>query len=175
MTMSIAIEDDALGGVGCVPTCRTCGSEHVSKDAWACFNPATGFWEVEAVFDHEFCQACEAETSFIWTRKDAVPSLRIRALNDAFRQSGQGTGSRFITAGIQAKGQAFVEATIQTIQHFNAFSDENDPWGERVEVHGEPVFWKIDYYDPTLTAASENPANDGQTHRVLTIMLPEEY
>jgi len=55
----------------------------------------------------------------------------------------------------------------------------NDPWGEHdfgaVEIDGEKAFWKIDCYDRTLTAGSENPANEALTHRVLTIMLASEY
>jgi hypothetical protein len=55
----------------------------------------------------------------------------------------------------------------------------NDPWGEHdfgaVEIDGEKVFFKIDYYTPDLSAGSENPANEGCTHRVMTIMLASEY
>jgi hypothetical protein len=65
------------------------------------------------------------------------------------------------------------------VHAFDAFNEDNDPWGDRdfgsLEVAGEKVFWKIDYYDRSLTMASPNPANAGVTCRVLTIMLAHEY
>jgi Protein of unknown function (DUF3768) len=57
-------------------------------------------------------------------------------------------------------------------------SSDNDPYKERdpgAFVHGNRIFWKIDYYDTTLTKGSEDPSDPKQTVRVLTIMLASEY
>ena len=172
-------DDDVLCGIGSVPICKSCGSERVARDAWACWNPQTGLWEIENVFDQEYCHKCEGETHFVWKRVEAVPSQKTRELNDRFRMQGKGKGSILLTVGVQAEGRDFIKAAYLAIRNFAAFSKDNDPWGEhdfgRVEVASKAVHWKIDYYNPTLTAGSENPANEGETHRVLTIMLPSEY
>lgn len=167
------------GEIGSVPRCHTCGSERVVKDAWACWNSEYGLWEIETVFDRPFCNQCEAETSLTWARQELPPNQRICELNDRFRTEGLGNGSIMLTLGIQEKGAEFAVAAVKAVRAFGAFDKDNDPWGEHdfgaVEVLGEKVFFKIDYYDPSLEKGSENPANEGCTHRVLTIMLPSEY
>ncbi|MCC2099426.1 MAG: DUF3768 domain-containing protein [Hyphomicrobiales bacterium] len=66
------------------------------------------------------------------------------------------------------------------VRNFDAFTEDNDPYGEHDfgsldhPVAGK-VFWKIDYYDPSYTAGSEDPADPVKTRRVLTLMLAEEY
>lgn len=174
------MQDDVVGGIGTVPVCKSCGSEWVALDAWACWNPDSGLWELENVFDDAHCHACKGETTLIWKRLDAAePRQAIRELNDRFRREGLGSGSVMVTSGVQAHGTDFVLKAVKAVRSFDQFSDENDPWGEHdfgaVEVDGERVFWKIDCYDPTLTAGSENAANEALTHRVLTIMLASEY
>ncbi len=162
-----------------VPRCQSCGSERVAVDAWACFNRDSGLWELENTFDDAHCHQCEAPTKLDWTRPENVENLRVRDLNDSFRRDGRGNGSVMLTPGVQEQGRAFVMATINAVQTFNDFSEDNDPWGEHdfgaVEIEGQKVFWKVDCYDPTLTQGSENPANEALTHRVLTIMLASEY
>lgn len=173
------MQDDVVGDIGAVPVCKSCGSERVALDAWACWNPEYGLWELEHTFDDAHCHACEGATTLVWKRKESVPRMRVRELNDLFRSEGCGNGSVVITAGLQDRGSAFVESAYHAVRTFDQFSDDNDPWGEHdfgaVEIEGERVFWKIDHYDPTLTQGSENPANEAVTHRVLTIMLACEY
>jgi len=165
--------------INSVPVCRSCGSEHVARDAWACFNRESGLWELENVFDDEHCHTCEGQTKLDWVPADAVQNRRIRALNDRFRTQGLGNGTVLLTQGIQEAGQEFVVAAVEVVRMFSDFSEDNDPWGEHdfgsVEIEGQKVFWKLDYYDATLTQGSENPANEALTHRVLTIMLAGEY
>lgn len=173
------LQDDCEGDVGAVPRCQICQSERVARDAWACWNPESGLWELETVFDQQYCHKCVSETTFVWSRQETPPNRRIRELNDRFRCDGEGSGSVMITAGIQECGGEFAVAAVKAVRAFTAFDDDNDPWGEHdfgaIEIEGEKVFFKIDYYDPSLTKGSENPANEGCTHRVLTIMLASEY
>lgn len=173
------LQEDIAGDVGSVPRCMTCGSERVAKDARACFNPDSGLWELEHVFDAEHCHKCEAATKLVWSRLDAPPHLKIRELNDRFRMQGLGNGSIMITPGIQALGETAMHDVMLAVKGFSDFGEDNDPWGEHdfgaVKVAEDKVFWKIEYYAPDLQAGSENPANEGCTHRVLTIMLASEY
>ena len=105
---------------------------------------------------------------------------RIRDLNDAMRNTGISSGRWMMTAGVQALGPEFILLATRAVQTFSAFTDDNDPYGEHdfgsfIHPFGGKVFWKIDYYDHTLTCGSEDPTNPDITTRVLTIMLACEY
>jgi len=103
---------------------------------------------------------------------------RIRVLNDKFRRTGL-WGQQLITLGIQEMGLLAVIEIRQLVASFDAFSEDNDPYDEHdfgcVTYRNEKVFWKIDYYDATLSAGSPDPADPIVTTRVLTIMLAQEY
>ncbi|MGX9355019.1 DUF3768 domain-containing protein [Roseobacteraceae bacterium S113] len=173
------LQEEIDGDIGSAPQCGRCGSERVARDAWACWNRESGLWELEHVFDEAHCHACEEATTLSWVRSAELVAKRVRELNDQLRQSGKGRGSIMLTSGLQGLGSEFVVAAVGAVRTFDGFSDENDPWGEHdfgsVDVDGEKVFFKIDYYDLSLQNGSENPANEGCTHRVLTIMLASEY
>ena len=103
---------------------------------------------------------------------------RIRELNDNLRQHLLG-GNALITPGIAALGHEFVARLVKTIAVFDDFCHANDPHEEHdfgsFEVDGHNIFFKIDYYDKTLTYHSPDPSDPGVTERVITIMLAEEY
>jgi hypothetical protein len=102
----------------------------------------------------------------------------IRRLNDDLRTSLTG-GRVMLTSGVSAMGAVFVTATLSQMRAFSAFNDGNDPHGEHdfgsIEINGERVLWKIDYYDKSLEFGSPDPASADATARVLTIMLASEY
>jgi Protein of unknown function (DUF3768) len=105
-------------------------------------------------------------------------TLAIRAINDTFRRTFQG-GRLMLTAGIIDLGLEAQRAILMKVGAFDAFSGDNDPYSEHdfgaIDHAGDKIFWKIDYYDPTLTYGSDNPADPAITTRVLTIMLAGEY
>jgi len=104
---------------------------------------------------------------------------KIAELNDLCRTA-MGVAGRLVqTAGICGLPQEDQSAIREKVETFNAFTPDNDPHKERdfgaFEHNGERIFWKIDYYDTTLTYGSEDPSDPKQTVRVLTIMLASEY
>ena len=103
---------------------------------------------------------------------------RIRALNDKLRRTGTG-GRVVLTAGIAALPPEAMAAVLLAVQVFDAFTPDNDPYGEHdfalIEVAGERIMFKIDYYDRDMNGLSPNPADPAVTCRVLTIMLASEY
>jgi Protein of unknown function (DUF3768) len=107
-----------------------------------------------------------------------LQSAVIRTLNDAFRTSLRG-GTVMLTAGIVALGAETQARILDAVRAFDAFTADNDPWGEHdfgsFDIDGERIFFKIDYYDLARVRHSEDPADPSKTERVLTIMLASEY
>jgi hypothetical protein len=72
-----------------------------------------------------------------------------------------------------------VARIIKTIEVYDNFCHANDPHEEHdfgaFEADGHAIFFKIDYFDPTLTVHSSDPSDPDITKRVITIMLADEY
>jgi len=100
----------------------------------------------------------------------------IRQLNDSFRKHLAG-GRILVTPGLSDRPD--LASIIKTVSSFEEFDTDNDPYGEHdfgaFDHEGNKIFWKIDYYDRTLTFGSPDPANPSVTTRVLTVMLADEY
>ena len=109
---------------------------------------------------------------------DTIDVARVRALNDALRRSGNG-GKLVMTRGVAALDESRQRRALDEIAAFDKFDVDNDPHGEHdfgsLVVDGEHLFFKIDYYDRTLTKHSPDQADPAVTCRVLTVMLAEEY
>lgn len=163
------------------PVCDKCGSDDVVKDAWGTWNRETQMWELKDVFDYAFCLSCENDTSLVWKGADRTESRAdiIRRLNDDFRTGKSAAGKVMTTAGVQALGPDFVLAARRAVAAFDTFNEDNDPHAEHdfgmLEVDGQKLFFKLDYYDRDLKAHSPDATNPAQTVRVLTIMLASEY
>ena len=103
---------------------------------------------------------------------------RIRALNDELRHN-LPAGHAVITTGIAALGPEAVARIVKTIMVYDEFCHANDPHEEHdfgsFKADGHVIFFKIDYFDKTLTFHSPDPADLNVTQRVITIMLAEEY
>jgi hypothetical protein len=109
---------------------------------------------------------------------DSTKTARIRALNDELRQN-FAEGIAVMTPGIAALGGKAVARIVKTIAVYDDFCHANDPHEEHdfgvFEAEGEKIFFKIDYFDNTLSAHSPDPSDPAVTKRVITIMLAEEY
>ncbi|WP_426051628.1 DUF3768 domain-containing protein [Brevundimonas sp. SL161] len=103
---------------------------------------------------------------------------RIRTLNDQLRQTHVG-GRILMSQGVMSMGPEGVVGAMLAIAKANDFNEDNDPYGEHdfgaVTVSGQRIFWKIDYYNQSLTSQAVDPSYAKDCVRVLTVMLAEEY
>lgn len=107
-----------------------------------------------------------------------VRTERIRGLNDTLRQNGEG-GRVMVTSGVASLPEEVQSRVLHAVSAFDAFDNGDDPYGEHdfgsVTDGSLTVFFKIDYYDRSLTGHSPDPADAAVTVRVLTIMLADEW
>ena len=112
------------------------------------------------------------------TGKTDQSSTRVRALNDELRRFRRG-GRIIITPGIQALGDGAVARVLTAVAAFDAFTNDNDPYGEHdcaiVPVNDIQVLFKIDYYDRDLVYHSPDPGDPAVTQRIMVVMLASEY
>ena len=88
-------------------------------------------------------------------------------------------GKILVTRGIAALPTEDQAAILERVRTFDAFTPDNDPYGEHdfgAFEHGpHRIFWKIDCYDRDERYGSPDPADPRVTRRVLTVMLAGEY
>jgi hypothetical protein len=105
-------------------------------------------------------------------------TARIAALNDVMRQNLIG-GMAVITPGVAALGQEAVARIVKTIEVYDDFCHANDPHEEHdfgaFDADGKRIFFKINYFDKTLSMHSPDASDPTVTKRVITIMLADEY
>jgi hypothetical protein len=84
-----------------------------------------------------------------------------------------------MTSGIEALGAAPIARIMAEIANFDAFTADNDPYGEHdcaiLTVDGTRVLFKIDYYDPDLLYHSADSSDPSVTRRIMTVMRADEY
>jgi len=99
---------------------------------------------------------------------DIVDVTAIRQLNDELRQTLRG-GIVTMTPGVMALGELRQLEVLKAVARFDRFDADNDPHGEHdlgsLDVGGERVLWKIDYFDRALTNHSPDPTDPAVTTR----------
>src|SRR5579862_10007025 len=97
---------------------------------------------------------------------------QIRALNDKLRRNFT-EGTAVMTPGIAALGAEAVARIVKTIAVFDDFCHANDPYEEHdfgsFNAAGHTIFFKIDYFDKSLTYHSPDATDQCVTERVITI------
>lgn len=113
-------------------------------------------------------------------REPMTDVAEIRRLNDQLRQNL--TGGRVLFTGSLAGQDAesiMLQHLVLASVRLSEIDPESDTYGEgdfgKIEVKGSKFFWKIDYYDATLSAGSEDPADPRKTTRVMSIFHADDY
>lgn len=88
-------------------------------------------------------------------------------------------GQIFVTSAVDALNEDMKFRLIQAIRNFDEFDGGNDPYHQhdfgKVELEGTAYYFKVDAYDLSLEYASDDPANELITRRVMTVLRADEY
>lgn len=107
--------------------------------------------------------------------------------NDRFRNTWGADftipGQIVMTQGVAALSPAWTVQIMSAIQQFDAFTEDNDPYGDHsfgtvditVGDETKTVWFKIDLYDWNFEYGSADPTDLAQTKRAMTILFPSEY
>jgi hypothetical protein len=107
--------------------------------------------------------------------------------NDRFRNTWGAdftiSGQIVMTQAVAALCPAWMARMMQAIQHFDDFTEDNDPYGDHsfgsVEItigdDTKTIWFKIDLYDLNLEYGAEDPTDLDRTKRVMTILFPSDY
>ena len=105
-------------------------------------------------------------------------TAKVRALNDAFRTTFVG-GALVLTDDVAVLDPSVRRKLLMAVREFDDFSTDNDAYGEHdfgsVKIDVETYFFKIDYFDRTMSMHSPDKAEPSVTTRVMTIMRADEY
>ena len=112
------------------------------------------------------------------TEIKSTQTARIRTLNDELRKDFS-QGHAVMTTGVAALGGEAVARIVKTIEVYDDFCHENDPYEEHdfgsFEIDDHTIFFKIDYFANDLAHHSPDPSDPAVTKRIVTIMLADEY
>nr|WP_271528081.1 acyl-CoA dehydrogenase family protein [Bradyrhizobium sp. CCBAU 25338] len=101
-------------------------------------------------------------------------TIKIRSLNDSFRQTLVFGGTVLVTSGVTRLTIERQAKLLELVRTFDRFTLGNDSHGEHdfgsIELDATRFFFRIDYYDRDGRFASPDPADATVTRRVMTIM-----
>lgn len=106
---------------------------------------------------------------------------KIAELNDKLRRNifNPGKDKVILTQGVSNLPFDEQLRILIKVKLFDNFNEGNDPYKEHdfgmIEHSDLKYFFKLDYYDPSMEYASDDPSNPDITTRVLTIMRADEY